>query len=196
MTMKMDNATVLSKISFGNPILRTTVKQLPVEEIKSDEIQKLISDIKYTLQVKKYGIGLAAPQVGKSVALSVIYIRQTKTRPDLPKSEWADQVIINPQITEKSKETKDYWEGCISLTNVFAKVPRHRTIKVKYLDEKAREHQKQFSGLLAHVIQHEVDHLKGILYVDRVKDPSTYISASEYKKRIVKKEKVSQYDER
>ena len=183
----------LSKSSFGNPVLRTRARQLSVDEIKLDEVQQLISNIKHTLQEKKYGIGLAAPQLGKSVALSVIYIRPTKTRPNLPKSEWADLVIINPQITEKSKETKSYWEGCISLTDVFAKVLRHKTIKIKYLDENAKSQEKQFSGLLAHVIQHEVDHLNGILYVDRVKDSKTYMSATEYRKRIVKKEKHSQY---
>jgi peptide deformylase len=184
---------ILRKTEFGNPILRTKAQQLSVNEIKSDEIRQLIADIKHTLQEKKYGIGLAAPQVGKSVALSIIHIRPTKTRPKLPKSEWADLVIINPVITNKSGGVKDYWEGCISLTDVFAKVPRYRKITVKYLDEEAVGQEKEFSGLLAHVIQHETDHLNGELFVDKVKDPTTYMSAAEYRERIVKKEKRSQY---
>src|SRR5882757_3387118 len=109
------------KTNFGNPILRQKTRKLDQEEIKSKVIQDLISEIRYTLENKKYGIGLAAPQVGEAIALSVIYIRPTKMRPDLPKSMWADLVLINPEIIYSGAKA-DYWEGCISLKSVYAKV--------------------------------------------------------------------------
>lgn len=181
--------TILRKTEFGNPILRGRAKQLTLIEIKSAETQELITNIRYTLVEKKYGIGLAAPQVGQGVALSVIYIRPTKTRPNLPKDKWADLVIINPKITMTYGNKKQLWEGCISLSEVFAKVPRYKKIRLEYLDEQGAEQTKIFEGLLAHVIQHEVDHLNGVLFVDKVKDPSSFMSGAEYRKRIVPKTK-------
>jgi len=183
---------ILKRIEFGNPILRCETKKLSREEILSKDIQELIDDIRHTLDNKKYGIGLAAPQVGRDISLSVIHIRPTKLRPDLPKSMWASLVIINPKVTKTYGRPKQYWEGCISLSNTFAKVPRYKKIAVSYTDEKAAKQEKIFEGLLAHVIQHETDHLNGTLFVDRVKDHSTYITATEYKK--LKKEDLSQYD--
>jgi peptide deformylase len=183
---------ILRKTNFGNRILRKTARRLTKEEILSKSIQDLISEIRYTLQNRKYGIGLAAPQVGKGIALSVVYIRPTKMRPDLPKTMWADLVLINPEIKYIGDQV-DYWEGCISLNSVFAKVPRYKQIKVKFTDERGHQNEKEFSGLLAHVIQHETDHLNGILFVDKVKDPSTYVSGSEYKKHLLK-EGLEQYE--
>jgi len=176
---------ILSRKEFGNPILKAIAKPLSENEILSDKTQNLILDMRYTLELKKYGVGLAAPQVGQNVSLSVIYIRPTKTRPNLPKSKWADLVLVNPIITKTFSSKKQMWEGCISLSDVFAKVPRYRKIELEYLDAKAEKHKKIYEGLVAHVIQHEVDHLQGKLFVDRVTDPSTYMSGREYRKRIV-----------
>ena len=179
--------TILEKTEFGNPILRGRAKQLSKDEVLSAEIQSLIASIRHTLVAKKYGIGLAAPQVGHSLALSVIHIRPTKTRPNLPKEKWADLVIINPKIIKTFGRKEQLWEGCISLPEVFAKVPRYKKIKLQFLDEEGREQIKTFEGLLAHVIQHETDHLNGGLFVDKVKDPSTFMSGTEYRKQIVSK---------
>lgn len=184
----------LSKTEFGNPVLRAKVKKLSEDEILSAETQELIANIRHTLIEKKYGVGLAAPQVGRGISLSVIHIRPTKMRPNLPKSKWVSLVIINPKITKTYGQPKQYWEGCISLPNTFAKVPRYKKVKVKYLDEKGVKHEKVFEGLLAHVLQHEIDHLNGGLFVDKVMDTRTYMTAAEYKKRIVKKEGLKQYD--
>lgn len=185
---------ILKRTEFGNPILRSGTKKLSREEILSKDIQELIADIRNTLENKRYGIALAAPQVGREISLSVIHIRPTKIRPDLPKSKWTDFVIINPKIIKTYGQTKQYWEGCISLSNTFAKVPRYEKVSVSYTDEKAAKQKKIFEGLLAHVLQHEIDHLGGTLFVDRVKDSSTYVSAKEYKKRFAKTEAVKQYD--
>lgn len=178
---------VLRRTQFGNSVLRQKCTELSAEDVLSKEVQQLISNMRHTLKERKYGIALAAPQVAKSVALSVVHIRPTKTRPNLPKSKWADLVIINPRITKTYGTKQQLWEGCISLAEVFAKVPRYKKLQLEYLDENAAKQTKIFEDLLAQVIQHEVDHLNGTLFVDRVIDSSTFMSGAEYRKRIVNK---------
>ena len=178
---------IITRTQFGNPVLRQKAKELSAEEILSDRIQMLINNMRHTLKERKYGIALAAPQVGHNICLSVIRIRPTRTRPNLPKDKWADLVIINPKIVKAYGLKKPVWEGCISLAEVFAKVPRYPKIRLEYFDEKAQKNAKNFEGLLAQAIQHEVDHLHGILFTDKVEDKSTFMSGSEYRERIVKK---------
>ncbi|MBI2589351.1 peptide deformylase [Candidatus Saccharibacteria bacterium] len=189
--MKIAKTSLLRRTQFGNPILRTKARQLAKSEILSPVIKKLITDMRYTLAYKKYGVGLAAPQIGQGVALCIIEIKPTKLRPKLPKSKWASLIVVNPKIVKVYGRRQQVYEGCISFAEVFAKVPRHKKIRVKYLNEKAATHQKDFKGLVAQVLQHEIDHLNGILFVDKVKDTSSYMTAAEYKKRIVKNKKQS-----
>lgn len=184
---------ILSRTQFGNPILRKQTKQLSLNTIQSPAIQQLIKDMRHTLISKKLGIGLAAPQVGKSIALAVIAIRPT---PHRPKVKSYDLVLINPVITASSDKKSLMWEGCISAgskgtADLFAKVPRHNQIKVKFLDENGEKQIKNFRGLRAQVIQHEIDHLQGILFVDHVKDPKTFMTYAEYMKRVRAKTKVT-----
>lgn len=177
---------ILEATRFGNPILRSKAGRLTAEQIKSADTQSLIEDMRYTLLKKKYGVGIAAPQVGVDVALSVIGIKPTPNRPNLTPFK---AVIINPEIIETYGNKKRMWEGCISCgmgsNTLFAQVPRYRKIKLRWLDEMNVEREKVLDGFIAHVVQHEVDHLNGVLFVDRVKDPSTFMMADEYRKRIV-----------
>jgi peptide deformylase len=175
---------VLRRTQFGSSILRQKAHRLSEEEILTDNIQDLIKNMRHTLLIRNYGIGIAAPQVGVNIALSVIELRTTSTRPNLPKSQWKSMVIINPEIVKKYGKPKQKWEGCLSLDNVFAKAERYETVRLKFTDEKGTINEKDFDGLLSHVLQHETDHLNGILFVDRVKDTTTYVSESEYKKLI------------
>lgn len=180
---------ILRRTQFGNPILREKARFLKGDEIKSETTQELIENIRYTLLEKNIGIGLAAPQVNKSVAIAIIAIRPTPHRPTVKKF---DLILVNPVITEYSGSKEELWEGCISAgsngtCDLFAKVPRHQKIRVKYLDEKGKSHTRGFSGLEAHVVQHEVDHLNGILFVDHVKDPTSFMTYKEYMKRIENK---------
>ncbi len=178
----------LGTIRFGNPILRENARRLEPTEILSSKIQTLIKDMYYTLKVKQYGVGLAAPQIGNPVALSVVGIKPTPTRPNL---EVFDTVLINPVIIETFGRRSQMWEGCVSCgegkNTLYAKVPRYKSIRLKWLDEKAIEHDEILKGFVAHVAQHETDHLNGVLFVDRVKDPKTYMLGDEYKKRITGK---------
>jgi peptide deformylase len=177
----------LARTQFGNPVLRQTARRLTRSDIASPKIQQLIKDMRYTLKSVNLGIGLAAPQVGEPVALAVIAIHPTKHRPEV---EPYELVIINPEITAVFGRKKQLWEGCISSgpgkTGLFAKVPRYQKAKLKFTDEKGVQHVKIFEGLRAHVLQHETDHLNGILFLDRVKDTKTYMTYSEYLKYVKK----------
>lgn len=176
---------LLRRTQFGNPILRSVARILSVDEILGDDIQQLINDMRRTVAERQYGVGLAAPQVGQGVALSVIAIKKTPSRPDALE---AQMVIINPVITEVMGKRSRMWEGCISFGGAkdfpYAQTLRYKSIRLKYQDEHAIEHEEVFDGLLAHVLQHEVDHLHGVLFVDRVDDPKSYMMVSEYKKRL------------
>jgi peptide deformylase len=180
--------SLLKATRFGNPVLRATTKTLTVDQIKSKDIQELIQNMKYTLLKKKYGVGIAATQVGADVALSVIGIKPTPNRPHL---EPFNTVIINPKIIETYGRRKPLWEGCISCgignNTLFAQVPRYKKIKLDWIDEKGVSYTEVLEDFVAHVVQHEVDHLNGILFVDRVKDTTTFMMADEYRKRIIRK---------
>jgi peptide deformylase len=168
---------------FGNPILRQQARELSKEEILSAEIKALLSDMRELLKKKKLGVGLAAPQVGEQASVAIIEIQKTKLRPSV---EEKSLVIINPKITQVLGRKTQLWEGCISSGNgeagLFAKVPRYKKIEIDYFDEQGKQRRELFDGLVAHVIQHEVDHLNGVLFVDKVKDSTTFMTYAEYKK--------------
>ena len=177
--------SILKLTRFGNPILREKACELSAAEIKSKNIQQLITNIRYTNSQKKYGVGLAAPQVGESIAVSIIGIKPTPNRPDI---EPVDMVIINPSY-EGIGRRRGKWEGCQSSgtgkNTLFGKALRYQKIKAEWYDEHAIQHDEELDGLLAHVFQHETDHLRGILFVDRVRDTKTFMLADEYRKQIV-----------
>jgi len=177
---------LLKLTRFGNPILREVARELSVKEIKSDEIQQLIANIRYTNDQKKYGVGLAAPQIGVGVSLSVIGIKPSPNRPDIQKF---DSVIINPSYVGIGPR-KSMWEGCQScgkgVDTLFGKALRYKKVRATWFDEFAVKHEEELEGFVAHVFQHETDHLHGILFVDRVRDTSTFMMADEYRKRIIK----------
>lgn len=187
----------LRRVQFGNALLRTKATSVDPAKITSAEIQELIAAMSDILERKKLGVGLAAPQVGISVALAIIKIQVTKHRPDV---EPFELVLINPEITETFGRRKQQWEGCISAgsggkADLFAKVPRYKEVKVRYYDEKGRLHHRKLTGLAAHIAQHETDHLNGILFVDRVRDTRTYTTYSEYMKIVHAKHKQSKVTE-
>ena len=177
----------LELMYFGNPILRQKAVLLSMDEITSYKIQRLIADIRALIAAERYGVGLAAPQVGESLALSVISIKPTPNRPNLKRFE---QVIINPTY-EGIGRRSSMREGCLSSgkgdNTLFAKALRYKKIRATWYDENAEFHDEVLDGFVAHVFQHETDHLGGILFVDRVRDTTTYMLADEYRKRIVKK---------
>lgn len=181
---------ILKLTRLGNPLLRKVAKRLTSKDIQSNTIQNLIADIRHTLAKNEYGVGLAAPQVGKSMALSVVGIKPTPNRPELKPFE---TVIINPEIIKTFGKPALEWEGCASCGTgddlLFAKVPRYKKVTLRWLDETGARRQERLDGVVAHVAQHETDHLNGVMFLDKVEDPSSYMMADEYRTRVVRKTK-------
>lgn len=135
----------------NNPILRK--KSLDVKEVDSD-IKQLAQNMIETM-IKNNGMGLAACQVGKNIRIFVV-----------PKELSKKQIFINPEISKISKKTEIMEEGCLSLPNIFIKKERARSLKIKALDENGKQFKLKAEDLLCRVIQHEIDHLNGILIID------------------------------
>jgi peptide deformylase len=164
----------LKIVQAGEPVLREQARLLTPEEIRSEEIQRLIHEM-HDVMRDAPGVGLAAPQIGLPLQLAVIEDREDLLKgfatADLAERERRPvpfHVIINPVIAFSSDEMKSFYEGCLSLPGFSAVVPRARTIRVEYLDERAESHFVQASGWYARILQHEIDHLRGALYIDRM----------------------------
>jgi peptide deformylase len=164
----------LKIVQAGDPILREAAQALNSAEIVSEEIQRLIKDMQETMYDAP-GVGLAAPQVGLSLQLAVIEDREDFLQA-VPKEELAQKerkpvpfhVLINPRIVQTGEETAEFYEGCLSLAGFSAIVPRARTILVEYLNERGESCHVEASGWYARILQHEIDHLLGTLYIDRM----------------------------
>lgn len=172
---------------FGDPILRQNAALLSDKEITSPKTKQLLKDIKLLLSKNKYGVALSAPQIGESIALIYVSIKPTPTRPDLDKFKIT---IINPKIKKVYGHRKQLWEGCCSLPDVYAKVPRYKKILIEYQSPDKKTHKQFFKDFQAQVLQHEIDHLNGILYVDKIRDLKTIITAKEYRIMVRAEAKV------
>lgn len=165
----------LKIVQAGEPVLRSGARLLSLEEIGSIEIQQLIGHMKETMHDAP-GVGLAAPQVGVSLQLAVIedseeYLKAIAPG-DLAERERRPvpfQVIINPRITAFSERTVEFFEGCLSLAGFSAVVPRAHSVRVECLDEHGEARAIDASGWYARILQHEIDHLNGNLYIDRMR---------------------------
>lgn len=169
--------TQLAIVEKGDPILETPAKELTAEEIKSAPIQKLIADMKETLDAISDGVGLAAPQVGHGVRIFLV-AKKVLARKVAGEAlnidalkDIEDLVCINPRIVKASKTKK--WmngEGCLSVRWYYGKVYRSTHVSLEYTDEHGQKHVRGAGGLLAHIFQHECDHLDGHLFIDKAKD--------------------------
>jgi|TARA_A100000164_G_scaffold162628_1_gene144222 peptide deformylase len=153
-------------LKLGNPILRLTAKEVSKEEILSENIQNLIDDM-WNVMEKAGGIGLAAPQIGISIQLAVIKLESSSDRyENLEDSE--EFIIFNPELEVINSEKQGFWEGCLSVPGLRGYVKRPKKLKISYLNEKAEKKEVIVEDFLATVFQHELDHLFGYLYVDRL----------------------------
>lgn len=158
----------------GDPVLRTVARTLSVDEIKSDAIQELIDQMRETMRAAP-GVGLAAPQIGESLQLAVIEDRIDYLKHMSPEQLAALQrspvdfhVIINPKLTMIGPATVEYFEGCLSVAGFMAVVPRAQSVRVECLNERAEPITITAHGWYARILQHEIDHLNGRLYIDRM----------------------------
>jgi peptide deformylase len=155
-----------------NPVLRAEAAPIPLDAITGPEISSLIKDMMALLHKEEYGVALAAPQVGESVRLFIVSGRALAraAQDDDDESEPAplpDQVYINPEITSVSRAKRDKHEGCLSVRGKWGMVPRAEKATVRAYDERGVRFTRGASGFLAHIFQHEMDHLAGILYTDK-----------------------------
>jgi peptide deformylase len=164
----------LTIVQAGEPVLRKAARALRPNEIRSREIRELIQQMKETMHAAP-GVGLAAPQIGQGIQLAVI-----EDRPEYIKDWTPEQlaererqpvpfhVIINPRITLLDEERVEYFEGCLSLDNLMALTPRARRVRVECMDETGEAKVIEASGWYARILQHEIDHLAGTMYVDHM----------------------------
>ena len=170
---------------MGHPVLRARAKPLDPAEIKSPRVQQLIDDMFETMQ-EYQGVGLAAPQVHESLRL---FVAGFPPRPgeddDEDEDEDADvpvMALINPEITVVGDESMDDWEGCLSIPDIRGRVTRARDISVKAYDRRGRRVEMRARGFTARVIQHETDHLDGVLFFDRMESLETLTFLDEFGK--------------
>ncbi len=165
---------VLKIVQAGDPVLRQPASALSRQEIEGPAIQQLIRLMHDTMRDAP-GVGLAAPQVGLALQLAVIEDR-AEYHKDIPPERLAErereqlpfQVIINPVITSYGEPNVDFFEGCLSLAGFSALVPRASHVRVECLNERAETIVIEAQGWYARILQHEIDHLNGTLYFDRM----------------------------
>jgi len=165
-------------IRMGHPQLREKSSELSIDEITSKEIQQFIEDLKETMAAYN-GIGIAAPQVGVNKQLALIHVPTESERyPEAPVTEL--YVIFNPKITVLDETTQGFWEGCLSVPGLIGYVERPRKVKIDYLDTTATMQSIVVEDFHATVFQHELDHLFGKLYIDRITDSTKFSYTEEF----------------
>lgn len=171
--------TTLPISLLGNPVLRQVAQ--PIADVREAWVQTLVADLIATLQ-QANGVGIAAPQVGQSYRVLVVASSPNPRYPHAPKME--PLPMINPQILSRSEELEKDWEGCLSVPGIRGFVPRHRAIAVEYTSLDGQRQHREFEGFVARIVQHEFDHLEGLVFLDRLESVQEIISNEEYLKFI------------
>jgi peptide deformylase len=160
---------------LGHPVLREPCRALTPDEIVSAPIRQLIIDMRETM-VEYGGVGIAAPQVHESVQLALVDVQMDDAH-DSPTQSFT---VINPSVTVLDDTRLGHWEGCLSVPDLRGYVERPAKVRVDYLDENAQVCTLEVEGFLATVFQHELDHLDGVVYVDRIEDPTRFSFMREF----------------
>jgi peptide deformylase len=180
---------ILKVARMGHPVLRARARAIEPSSIGSARIQQLIDDMFETMH-EYQGVGLAAPQVHESLRLFVAGFAPVEDVEDVDDEEDEDaadsrsavprMAMINPEITPIGHETVEDWEGCLSIPDIRGRVPRARQILVRAYDRRGKRIELRASGFTARVIQHETDHLDGVLFFDRMKSFETLTFLDEF----------------
>lgn len=149
---------------YGHPLLRKTSKE--IDAATYPNLKELIDNM-YETMYSADGVGLAAPQVGLEDRIFVVDLEPLADN-EHPEFKSFKKVFINAEITEKTGELEWVEEGCLSIPGIHEKVPREERIRIQYLDEDLQPHDEEYTGYMARVIQHEYDHLDGIMFTDRI----------------------------
>jgi len=162
--------TSLPIIQIGHPTLRRRAREVTSAELGSPELRRICDDLVETMRMAN-GAGLAAPQV--DVPLRIFAV-EVGTNPRYPyKPRLGLRVLVNPVVRPVGAETYASYEGCLSIPDLRGLLERHTEVEVTYLDPDGNGHVERFGGLSAGTMQHELDHLDGVLFPDRVDDPTT-----------------------
>ena len=171
--------TVRAIVEIGHPVLRERARELDAAELGSAEVQRLIDDMIETMRAAG-GAGLAANQVGENVRVAVAEVDHNPRYPYKPPIPLT--VIVNPVIEPLDDELMPVNEGCLSVPGLRGEVERHAGIRLRYLDRSGAEREQVVRGLSAGTFQHELDHLDGTLFVDRVTDPRTLTTWEQFER--------------
>jgi peptide deformylase len=157
---------ILKVARLGHPVLREKARELTLSDIGSPEIGRLVADMIDTMD-EYDGIGLAAPQVHQSVRLALLGFEDDSARyPGMGKQDLL--VLINPVVTVLDPTLQGFWEGCLSVPGLKGLVYRPRKVRIDFMDLQARKRSIEAEGFLSTVFQHELDHLDGVVFLDRV----------------------------
>ena len=167
---------------LGHPVLREPCRELARSEIRSPAMRRLVEDMRETM-AEYAGVGLAAPQVHEPVRVAVIEFDPDEAERDLDARK-TSFTVFNPTTTVLDPTPAGHWEGCLSVPGMRGYVERPRRVRVDYLDEAAKPARVVAEGFLATVFQHELDHLDGVLYVDRLADPKLFAFNEEFNRYI------------
>lgn len=173
---------ILQITQLGDPILRQ--QALPIENVRDEQIQKLVDGLIATV-AQANGVGIAAPQVAQSYRLFVVASRPNARYPNAPQME--PTAMLNPKIIARSDEIVKDWEGCLSIPGIRGIVPRYQLVEVEYTSRDGKLHRQELRDFVARIFQHELDHLDGIMFLDRLESTQDLIAEQEYQKRIVRK---------
>lgn len=180
---------------LGHPVLRRRAEEVPVAEIGSPRIQTLIEDMIETMRDAD-GAGIAAPQVHESLRISVIEVNGNPRYPDFPGipltilvNPVLEPLVSSPQGSLADEDAIVMYEGCLSVTGIRGRVRRPRKVRVRALDRKGAPLDFVWEGVPAAVVQHETDHLDGIVFVDRA-DPRTLTFLKEYERWVVRERRI------
>ena len=176
--------TVLKIAKLGNPVLRQVANSVDLNDLAGSSMQTFIDDMIETMH-HEGGVGLAAPQVNRSIQIVVLEYSENERYPDevsIPLT-----VLVNPVLSDYSQETKEGWESCLSLVDFRGLVPRSTTVTLDAYDRQGKKIQKTVSGFEAVVLQHELDHLKGFVFLDRMKDLTQLSYQEEFEEFWLKK---------
>ncbi len=168
---------ILRITQLGEAVLRRISKNVPWPLSRAHD--RLIDDMISTMK-KARGVGIAAPQVGAGLNLFIVAPEPSVRYPRAP--HMAPVAMINPKLVRKSKKMVTDWEGCLSIPGLRGRVPRYHAIEIEFTARDGRRLRGKLTGFVARIFQHEFDHINGHVYLDRVKDPRTFIMETEYRK--------------
>ena len=170
---------VLPIVRLGHPALRTPAEPLSPGRIGEPAIDRLIADMVETMRAEE-GVGLAAPQVGFGIQLFVYEALDA----DDPEGGIPLHVVLNPMVEPLAGELVYDWEGCLSIPDLRGLVPRHPAVRVRGVDAQGKALDYQAEGFEARIVQHEFDHLNGVVYLDRMRDLQSLAFYAEWEKYL------------